>query len=63
MKGGHTDGGAILAEQRRKQIEAQREQKKHVDEMIEEWGFQNEETKRMFEARFKKAKGRGKKKR
>lgn len=28
---------------------------------MEEWGFQNEETKRMFEARFNKAKAKKKK--
>ena len=32
-----------------------------MKEIVEEWGFQNEETKRMFEARFRKQKA-GKKK-
>ena len=44
----------------------QREERKNLNDqkekLIEEWGFQNEETKRMFEARFNKAKANKKKK-
>lgn len=32
------------------------------DQLLEDWGFQNEDTKKMFEARFMKAKGQKKKK-
>ena len=39
----------------RKNLNAQKER------LMEEWGFQSEETKRMFEARFNKAKAKKKK--
>jgi 23S rRNA G2069 N7-methylase RlmK/C1962 C5-methylase RlmI len=42
-----------------------REERKNLNEqkerLMEEWGFQSEETKRMFEARFNKAKAKKKK--
>jgi len=41
--------------QERKNLEQQKEN------LMEEWCFQNEETKRMFEARFNKAKAKKKK--
>jgi len=51
----------MLADERKKRFEERRKETEHMKEIVEEWGFQNEETKRMFEARFRKQKG-GKKK-
>jgi len=45
-----------------KQVEERRQLQEHKDKLMDEWGFQNEETKRMFEARFLKNKAVKKKK-
>lgn len=44
------------------QNEERRKLKEHKDQLMDEWGFQNEETKRMFEARMNNAKKKKKKK-
>ena len=54
-------GAGLLAEQKRKRYEEQKKEKEQMKEIVEEWGFQNDDTRRMFEARLKKQKA-GKKK-
>ena len=49
-------GAGVLRDERRQKFEEQKKEKEHLKDIVEEWGFQNEETKRMFEARVRKAK-------
>ena len=51
-----------IADLQKKGREERRKLNEQKEQLIEDWGFQNEETKRMFEARFAKAKASKKKK-
>ena len=43
-----------MQELNRRQRDEKQKLKEQKEQLMEEWGFQNEETKRMFEARFAK---------
>ena len=50
-----------LSEIQKKANEEKKKLKEHQDQLISEWGFENETTKKMFEARLKQRAGKKKK--